>query len=76
MTGNGLPFSNVKFSPIKSQSKEYLGALTSGDKVDVLVVGAGPAGLAIAAETAKTWTFRGIDRAGYALCEQLRCMVG
>ena len=33
--------------------KDYLGALSNGDKVDVLVVGAGPAGLAIAAETAK-----------------------
>lgn len=33
--------------------KEYLGAMNSGDNVDVLVIGAGPAGLAIAAETAK-----------------------
>jgi len=48
-----IAFQQRKVFADQKPIKEYLGALTSGDKVDVLVVGAGPAGLAIAAETAK-----------------------
>ena len=48
-----IAFQQRKVFSEQKQIKEYLSALNDRDKVDVLVVGAGPAGLAIAAETAK-----------------------
>ena len=48
-----IAFQQRKVFSEQKQIKEYLNTLNDGDKVDVLVVGAGPAGLAIAAETAK-----------------------
>jgi len=48
-----IAFQQRKVFADQKPIKEYLEKLSSGDKVDVLVVGAGPAGLAIAAEVAK-----------------------